>query len=171
VQGEVIGLRRIRTLKAPVQGKTLVMETENDSFVRVVGWLSHEDTFAPEENVYETYQDPAYEDVTDKIISSDAKSLVADFGDIREIKGFVITPDPEDREGLPLRYSIYVSNDAKEWDCLLLDYGFENMQANPMPQRVNISPVKCRYFRFESFQSVVEGAPMKIQTFAVLNQK
>jgi len=169
-EGNVIGMRRIRLLKSQERGGKLVLELEGDSFVRLTGWLAGKDLLAPDEVVDKVFEDPAFEDVTGLITASDANSITIDLGRARTFNGFVLTPDPDDREGLPLRYALKVWDDGEEWRWVVLDEGFENIQANPIPQRVRVKSTTARYLQFLSFQAVREGAPMKIRAFAILKQ-
>ena len=169
-QGEVIGMHRIRLLKKPVQGAELVLELAGDSFVRFTGWRADAELFTPDDDPAKIFLDPALEDVTGKIIASDAKSITLDLGRERKLNGFVFTPDPDDLEGLPLRYSIKASDDGQNWHWLALDEGFENIQANPIPQRVLFRSTVTRYLRFMSYLAVKEGTPMKVKAFAILKQ-
>ena len=81
-----------------------------------------------------------------------------------------MTPDPDDLEGLPLRYAIQICNDGENWEWLVLDEGFENIQANPIPQRVRLKSTSARFLKFMSYQPVRDGAPMKIKAFAILRE-
>ena len=166
--GEVVGLRRIRLLPNEVKGNKLTLEIKGDSLVKLIGWQTGRDLLTPIKDPAERFDDKALEDVTGKIISSDAASLTIDLGKICKFNGFVMTPDPDDLEGLPLRYSILTSNDLENWDAVAADEGFENIQANPIPQRVRIWEVQARYLQFCSTRAAKEGAPMKIKAFAIL---
>lgn len=138
--------------------------------MRIVCWRSGKDLLAPDATEDAVFQDDAFEDVTDRITASDATSITLDLGRERTFCGFVMTPDPDDPEGLPLRYAISRSDDGENWQFIMLDEGFENIQANPVPQRVIMKKTTTRYVRFASFQQVKDGVPMKVRAFAILKQ-
>ncbi len=168
-EGTVIGMRRIRVLSAPASGSSLEFCIEGNSSVTLTGWKSGADMMTPEEDKFTPAHNADFEDVTDKIIETGDSSLTVDFGSIRKINGFVIAPDPDNLEGIPLRYTIRASVDGENWNCILLDEGFENIYANPVPQKISFRTTECRYFRFESFETVREGAKIKILSFGVKN--
>ena len=170
ISGTVIGLRRIRLLKEEICGKKLTVTLKGSSFVRITGWQPGKDLLTPIDDPAEHFDDKAFEDVTDKIIFSGISTLTIDFGKIRKFNGFVMTPDPDDLEGLPLRYAIQICNDGENWEWLVLDEGFENIQANPIPQRVRLKSTSARFLKFMSYQPVRDGAPMKIKAFAILRE-
>ena len=170
VSGKVIGVRRIRLLKEEVCGRKLELTLKGASFVRLTGWRAGKDLLTPVEDPSTRFDDKALEDVTGKIIASDAATLTIDLGAPRKFNGFVLTPDPDDLEGLPLRYGFLCSNDQKNWEWLALDEGFENIQANPIPQRVRLKSTSARFLKFMSYQPVRDGAPMKIKAFAILRE-
>lgn len=168
IGGEIIGLRRIRLLKEKACGNKLTLELKGDSFVKITGWLSGKDLLTPVEDPSKCFDDKSLEDVTEKIIASDDTSFTVDFGQNRKFNGFVLTPDPDEPEGIPLRFVVEISNDLENWCCLADDEGFENILANPIPQRIRLLASEARYLRFQACQMAKNGAALKIKSFAVL---
>lgn len=172
VSGEVIGLRRLRLLPEKVCGRKLTLTLKGASFVRITLWRTNDDLLTPTEDSFVHVEDTAIEDIMDKIMESETTDISIDFdlGRVRKFNGFIMTPDPEDREGLVLRYGFFSSNDHEIWEWLAFDEGFENIQANPIPQRVRVKSTEARYLRFQSFQTAKEGAKMVVNSFAILKE-
>ena len=70
------------------------------------------------------------------------------------------------------QYLVKISNEIEgnKFIKYLEDEGFENIQANPIPQRVRLKSTSARFLKFMSYQPVRDGAPMKIKAFAILRE-
>ena len=91
--------------------------------------------------------------------------LVVDLGESVAVKGFFYVPhqNPNSRRhghnsGVVYRYSFLVSQDGKQWEEVIQQGSFANIENNPIKQGVTFDKsYKARYFKFVSHASVNEG--------------
>ena len=84
--------------------------------------------------------------------------LIADMGQVREVKGFTYVPVPRGRGGYVITYDLLVSEDGANWTKVLSDKMFDNIVNNPIPQEVVLAePVKARLLKLVPLRTSKEG--------------
>ena len=84
--------------------------------------------------------------------------LIADMGQVREVKGFTYVPVPRGRGGYVITYDLLVSEDGANWTKALSDNMFDNIVNNPIPQEVVLAePVKARLLKLVPLRTSKEG--------------
>ena len=87
-----------------------------------------------------------------------------------EIAGFVYTPEPA--KGLLFKYAVQSSLDGKKWTDIATTGEFSNVEANPIPQQVVFeTPVKARYFRLRTLETIGNSPMLSTSTLTLLSPK
>lgn len=73
-----------------------------------------------------------------------------------DAQGFTFHPRNDGgKGGIPFKYSLYTSNDAKTWKTVVKEQEFSNIKNNPLPQNVYFDhSEQLRYFRFEIVEEI-----------------
>ncbi|OZI05545.1 hypothetical protein BWI93_24155 [Siphonobacter sp. BAB-5385] len=82
-------------------------------------------------------------------------TLTLDLGETLGLKGFTYTPDASDhRSGTVYKYRVYVSTDGENWGQPVAEGQFDNIQNNPLEQRVRFKQtVSGQFLRFVAVES------------------
>lgn len=82
-------------------------------------------------------------------------TLTLDLGETLGLKGFTYTPDASDhRSGTVYKYRVYVSTDGENWGQPVAEGQFDNIQNNPLEQRVRFKQtVPGQFLRFVAVES------------------
>ena len=84
--------------------------------------------------------------------------LIADLGQVKDIRGFSYVPVPRGEGGYVVTYDLLVSEDGKNWTKILSDTMFDNIVNNPIQQDVLFpEPVKARLLKLVPLRTSVEG--------------
>lgn len=77
-------------------------------------------------------------------------AIILDLKETKDIKGFVFTPFPSERETTIQRYNCYISKDGKQWEKVQENAIFNNVKNNPIPQQVIFDKVyNSSYIKLE----------------------
>lgn len=82
-------------------------------------------------------------------------TLTLDLGETLGLKGFTYTPDASDhRSGTVYKYRVYVSTDGENWGQPVAEGQFDNIQNNPLEQRVRFKQtMPGQFLRFVAVES------------------
>ena len=85
--------------------------------------------------------------------------LIADLGQVKDIRGFSYVPVPRGEGGYVVTYDLLVSEDGKNWTKILSDTMFDNIVNNPIQQDVLFpEPVKARLLKLVPLRTSVKGS-------------
>lgn len=77
-----------------------------------------------------------------------SEALVADLGEVQEIRGFVYAPKVNGEDGVIVDYKVEISDDGNTWTPISSVLTFNNIVNNPISQEVTASaPFKTRFLR------------------------
>ena len=77
-----------------------------------------------------------------------SEPLVADLGEVMEIRGFVYAPKVNGEDGVIVDYKVEISEDGMNWTPISSVLTFNNIVNNPISQEVTAStPFKTRFLR------------------------
>ena len=77
-----------------------------------------------------------------------SEPLVADLGEVKEIRGFAYAPKLNGEDGVIVDYKVEISDDGINWSPISSILTFNNIVNNPILQEVTASaPFKTRYLR------------------------
>lgn len=103
--------------------------------------------------------------------SSGSYEIAIDMGKGMEIGGFTYTPASNgNTNGTVSKYNFYVSQNGKDWDRVLTDKIFGNINNNPVKQRVMFNDKKqARFIKFEALSVLgTDRSGMKINEIGVI---
>ena len=75
-----------------------------------------------------------------------SEALVADLGEVQEIRGFVYAPKVNGEDGVIVDYKVEISDDGNTWTPISSVLTFNNIVNNPISQEVT-APFKTRFLR------------------------
>ena len=104
-------------------------------------------------NGFALYMDEIYEshemsNVPVGEVKSSSEPLVADLGEVKDVRGFVYAPKLNGEGGVIVDYQLEISDDGVSWTVISPVLMFNNIVNNPVAQEITFSPsVPTRYLR------------------------
>lgn len=117
----------------------------------------------------------------DKIIDGDEKQVITlpadepiriDLGETLLLKGFSYTPDRQAKANNIYQYSFAVSEDGESWNTIIENASFDNIENNPVKQRIFFREIqKARFIELKTNSPVNEDTKYQISEIGIiLNQ-
>ncbi|WP_347840493.1 alpha-L-fucosidase [uncultured Draconibacterium sp.] len=96
---------------------------------------------------------------------------IIDLGEMVNLTGFKYLPDQQRwNPGIIFNYSLYVSNDGKNWNKAVTEEEFSNIRNSPVWQIKKFNPVKTRFIKFVALSPAEENGRIGIAEFDVITQ-
>lgn len=99
---------------------------------------------------------------------SNPNQMMIDLGSTKTVSEFRYLPPQDGREGIITHYSLYATEDWKEWKKVASGE-FSNIVNNPIWQTVQFDPTKAKVLRLDA-DRLAEGKRMRAEDFEVVEQ-
>lgn len=116
----------------------------------------------------------------DVVIDGDEKAAIAipidepvivDLGKSIKLNGFTYTPEGRSKAENIYRYTFLVSEDGKQWSTIKDNQPFDNIENNPIKQRVLFdAPQRARYIQLKASAIINDASSFKIAELGVLTE-
>jgi beta-galactosidase len=97
------------------------------------------------DNIYTSYE---MNNIPSGEVNEAAESLVADLGEVKQIRCFVYAPKLDGEDGVIVDYKVEISDDGALWTPISSVITFNNIVNNPVSQEIIFSHyIDTRYLR------------------------
>ena len=97
------------------------------------------------DNIYTSYE---MNNIPSGEVNEAAEPLVADLGEVKQIRGFVYAPKLDGEDGVIVDYKVEISDDGASWTPISSVITFNNIVNNPVSQEITFSRyIQTRYLK------------------------
>ena len=166
-KGGKIGTKRIRVLEAPVSGKELKLDVVKGDAkadeIKIELFVADVELVRRVMASQEPKRPPAPFELKGVLTSRKNDELVYMMKHPRAVSSIVLSPDAEALDGAPVAFRLAYSADGSKWTEDAAEYRFDNVVANPVPQKVALAKsVKVKYLRLRPVRTLKDGAAVHL---------